>query len=157
MSDSSPDPVLSHFAGSPIPFLLPPHYTSFPVPPPSSVSPVLRIGVERSTTEQAVSLWGLPHCSELGLLLKLGVGGGVQGSCWRPVGGRAPGRAGMSHPALDGEQQRRAWVGPRCIQKTETWQDVPPPPVLGVSFQRKVELQVVAARPLSFSGEGCGD
>lgn len=119
--------------------------------------------MERSTTEQAVSLCGLPHCSELGLLLKLGVGGGVQGSCWRPVGGRAPGRAGMSHPALDGEQQRRAWVGPRrelFVQKTDM-AGCPSSTSLGeeghpAMFQRKVELQVVAARPLSFS-EGCGD
>lgn len=102
-------------------------YLSFPAPLPS-VSPCPQAGQNRRSASAAFpsSLLRAGPAAEAG-------GGGVQGSSRRPVGGRAPGRAGMSHPALDGEQQRRAWVGSRrklCVQKT--WQDISPPPVWGM-------------------------
>lgn len=129
-----------------------PLYLSFPAPPPSSVSPCPHgksgkaEGLNMRSASAALpssSLLRAEPAAEAG-----GGGGGVHGSCRRPVGGRAPGRARMSHPALDGEQQRRAWVGLHrklCIQKTQ--QDISPPPVLGMPEKSWVAVSCCQTDP----------
>lgn len=113
LSSSSPDSVLSHFTGRPLQLhvLLPPHYCSlFWLP---LLHPAPRPQGSNGKAEQEGSLCSLLFitaqswtcCWSWGL-------GMVSREKLETRGSEGISRAGVSHPALDGEQQRRVWVGP---------------------------------------------
>lgn len=132
--NSSPDLVSHHW--SPTSFSsTSPLYLSFPVPLPSPVSPCLQGKSGKADgQDRRASLQPFLHpCSELGLLLELGVGVGVSreaaGDQWRE-GTR---QSSDESPSPGWRVAEKGLVGPHrklCIQKTQ--QDIAPPPVLGL-------------------------